>query len=87
MAAWYHKIKATDPARIFWQNTFVRGEFGYWVFEGDTIPAQRPSWNYRKEDGGGIIVDMLCHWRYLLDNVFGKVKAVSCMAPHISRKS
>ena len=49
----------------------MRGEFGYWVFEGDTVPAQRPSWNYRKEDGGGIIVDMLCHWRYVLDNLFG----------------
>lgn len=58
----------------------VTGEFGYWVFEGDTIPSQRPSWNYRAEDGGGIIVDMLCHWRYLLDNLFGSVKAVSCRA-------
>ena len=56
----------------------MRGEFGYWVFEGDTIPAQRPSWNYRKEDGGGIILDMFCHWRYILDNVFAPVKAVSC---------
>ena len=62
----------------------VRGEFGYWVFEGDTVPAQRPSWNYRKEDGGGIIIDMLCHWRYVLDNLFGAVKAVSCLgATHI----
>jgi len=62
----------------------VRGEFGYWVFEGDTVPAQRPSWNYRKEDGGGIILDMLCHWRYVLDNLFGPVKAVSCLgATHI----
>lgn len=65
----------------------VRGEFGYWVFEGHTIPAQRPSWNYRKEDDGGIIVDMLCHWRYVLDNVFGKVKAVSCLgATHIPER-
>jgi predicted dehydrogenase len=65
----------------------VRGEFGYWVFEGYTIPAQRPSWNYRKEDDGGIIVDMLCHWRYVLDNVFGKVKAVSCLgATHIPKR-
>ena len=62
----------------------MRGEFGYWVFEGDTVPAQRPSWNYRKEDGGGIIIDMLCHWRYVLDNLFGNVKAVSCLgATHI----
>lgn len=65
----------------------VRGEFGYWVFEGDSIPAQRPSWNYRKEDDGGIIVDMLCHWRYVLDNVFGKVKALSCLgATHIPKR-
>ena len=65
----------------------VRGEFGYWVFEGDWQPAQRPSWNYRKEDDGGIIVDMLCHWRYVLDNLFGEVKAVSCLgATHIPKR-
>lgn len=58
----------------------VRGEFGYWVYEGDLIPGQRPSWNYKKEEGGGIVVDMLCHWRYVLDNLFGGVKAVSCLA-------
>ena len=66
----------------------VRGEFGYWVFEGDWgQPAQRPSWNYRKAEGGGIILDMLCHWRYVLDNLFGKVQAVSCLgATHIPRR-
>ena len=57
----------------------VRGEFGYWVFEGDTVESQRPSWNYRREDGGGIILDMFAHWRYVLDNLFGPVKAVSCV--------
>jgi predicted dehydrogenase len=57
----------------------VRGDFGYWVFEGDWQPAQRPSWNYRREDGGGIIVDMLPHWRYVLDHLFGEVEAVSCL--------
>jgi len=50
------------------------------MFEGDLIPAQRPSWNYRSEEGGGIVLDMFCHWRYVLDNLFGKVKAVSCLA-------
>ncbi len=65
----------------------VRGEFGYWVFEGHTIPPQRPSWNYRREDGGGMVVDMLCHWRYVMDNLFGPVKAVSCLAAtHISER-
>ena len=65
----------------------VTGEFGYWVFEGDTVPAQRPSWNYRKEDGGGMIIDMLCHWRYVLDNLFGHVKTVNCRgATHIPER-
>ncbi|MEJ7676337.1 MAG: Gfo/Idh/MocA family oxidoreductase [Segetibacter sp.] len=81
------KIKRLIQQGFFGKILSVRGEFGYWVFEGDSIPAQRPSWNYRKEDDGGIIVDMLCHWRYLLDNVFGKVKAVSCLgATHINER-
>jgi predicted dehydrogenase len=78
------KLKRLIEQGFFGKILSVRGEFGYWVFEGDTIPSQRPSWNYRKEDDGGIIMDMFCHWRYVLDNVFGKVKAVSCLgATHI----
>ncbi len=81
------KLKRLVQEGFFGRILSVRGEFGYWVFEGDSIPSQRPSWNYRKEDDGGIIVDMLCHWRYLLDNVFGKVKAVSCLgATHIPER-
>ena len=81
------KIKRLIQQGFFGKILSIRGEFGYWVFEGDSIPAQRPSWNYRKEDDGGIIVDMLCHWRYVLDNVFGKVKAVSCLgATHIPKR-
>jgi predicted dehydrogenase len=65
----------------------VKGEFGYWVFEGDLQPAQRPSWNYKKDEGGGIILDMLCHWRYVLDNLFGEVQSVSCLgATHIPER-
>ena len=81
------KLKQLIEQGFFGRILSVRGEFGYWVFEGDTIPSQRPSWNYRKEDDGGIIVDMLCHWRYVLDNVFGKVKSVSCLgATHIPKR-
>ena len=81
------KLKRLIQQGFFGKILSVRGEFGYWVFEGDTIPAQRPSWNYRKEDDGGIIVDMLCHWRYVLDNVFGKVRSVSCLgATHIPQR-
>ena len=81
------KLKRLIANDFFGKILSVRGEFGYWVFEGHTIPAQRPSWNYRKEDDGGIIVDMLCHWRYVLDNIFGSVKGVFCMgATHIPER-
>jgi predicted dehydrogenase len=81
------KLKRLIQQGFFGRILSVRGEFGYWVFEGHSIPAQRPSWNYRKQDDGGIITDMLCHWRYLLDNLFGAVKAVSCLgATHIPER-
>jgi predicted dehydrogenase len=81
------KLKRLIQQDFFGKILSVRGEFGYWVFEGDIIPSQRPSWNYRKEDDGGIIVDMLCHWRYILDNLFGKVLSVSCLgATHIDKR-
>ena len=81
------KLATLRELGFFGRILSVRGEFGYWVFEGDTVPAQRPSWNYRKEDGGGIILDMLCHWRYVLDNLFGPVRAVSCLgATHIPQR-
>jgi predicted dehydrogenase len=81
------KLAMLRKSGFFGQILSVRGEFGYWVFEGDLQPAQRPSWNYREEDGGGIILDMICHWRYVLDNLFGAVKSVSCIgATHIPER-
>jgi predicted dehydrogenase len=81
------KVKALIDEGFFGRILSVRGEFGYWVFEGDERPAQRPSWNYRTADGGGIILDMLAHWRYVLDNLFGKVESVSCLgANHIAKR-
>lgn len=81
------KLKRLRDSGFFGEILSVKGEFGYWVFEGDWMPAQRPSWNYRKEDGGGMVSDMLCHWRYVLDNVIAPVRAVSCkIATHIPRR-
>jgi len=82
------KLAKLRDEGFFGKILSVRGEFGYWVFEGDRAngqpAAQRPSWNYRKQDGGGIILDMLCHWRYVLDNLFGEVRSVSCLgATHV----
>jgi predicted dehydrogenase len=73
------KLKRLVDSGFFGKILSVRMEFGYWVFEGDWQPGQRPSWNYRREDGGGIIVDMFAHWRYVLDNLFGSVQSVSCL--------
>jgi predicted dehydrogenase len=82
------KLKLLRDSGFFGRILCVRGDFGYWVFEGDWgQPAQRPSWNYRTEDGGGIILDMICHWRYVLDNLFGDVQSVSCIgATHIPER-
>lgn len=81
------KLAMLRDSGFFGRILSVRGEFGYWVFEGDWQQAQRPSWNYKKAEGGGIILDMLCHWRYVLDNLFGQVRAVSCLgANHIPER-
>lgn len=81
------KLDMLRRAGFFGRMLSVRLEFGYWVFEGDLQPIQRPSWNYRKEDGGGVILDMMCHWRYVLDNLFGEVQSVSCLgATHIPKR-
>ena len=69
------KLEMLIDSGFFGRILIVRGEFGYWVFEGDWQPAQRPSWNYKKAEGGGIILDMVCHWRYVIDNLFGEVES------------
>jgi predicted dehydrogenase len=79
------KLKRLVTSGFFGRMLSVRGEFGYWVFEDRS--AQRPSWNYRKEEGGGIILDMFTHWRYVLDHLFGPVVAVQCLgATHIPER-
>ncbi|MFI6534096.1 Gfo/Idh/MocA family protein [Nonomuraea sp. NPDC050547] len=74
------KLKRLIDGGFFGRILSVRGEFGYWVFEGDWQEAQRPSWNYRAEDGGGIILDMFPHWHYVLENLFGRVQSVYAKA-------
>ena len=74
------KLKRLVDSGFFGRILSVRGEFGYWVFEGDWQSAQRPSWNYRAEDGGGIVVDMFPHWSYVLENLFGRVESVYAQA-------
>jgi len=81
------KLKRLIDAGFFGRILSVRGEFGYWVFEGDIVPAQRPSWNYRAEDGGGMVLDMFCHWNYVLENLFGRVRSVTAKAvTHIPQR-
>ena len=81
------KLKKLIDQGFFGKILSVKADFGYWVFEGDSVSPQRPSWNYRKEEGGGIILDMFCHWRYVLDNLFGPVKSLTCLgATHIDKR-
>jgi predicted dehydrogenase len=81
------KLRALRDSGFFGRILSVRVEFGYWVFEGDYRTAQRPSWNYRKDDGGGIVLDMLCHWRYVLDNTIAPVQSVNCLAvTHVDKR-
>jgi predicted dehydrogenase len=83
------KFAMLQDQGFFGKLLSIRGEFGYWVFTGhehDQQP-QRPSWNYRQEDGGGIIMDMLCHWRYVIDNLFGEIRSLCCLgATHIPER-
>ncbi|MBO4160882.1 MULTISPECIES: Gfo/Idh/MocA family protein [Micromonospora] len=74
------KLRRLIDGGFFGRILSIRGEFGYWVFEGDWQPAQRPSWNYRTEDGGGIVMDMFPHWQYVLEELFAPVRAVTCLA-------
>jgi predicted dehydrogenase len=81
------KLKRLVESGFFGRVLAVRGEFGYWVFEGDWQSAQRPSWNYRSQDGGGMVLDMFCHWNYVLENLFGRVEAVTARAvTHVPRR-
>lgn len=81
------KLKRLIDSGFFGRILSAKIDFGYWVFEGDWQEAQRPSWNYRAEDGGGIIVDMFAHWQYVIENLFGSLKSVSCLgATHIEER-
>jgi predicted dehydrogenase len=72
------KLRRLYDANFFGRVLSIRLDFGWWVFDGELIPAQRPSWNYRKETGGGLILDMFAHWRYIFDRLLGPIQAVSC---------
>ncbi|MFD4584727.1 Gfo/Idh/MocA family protein [Streptomyces sp. NPDC058434] len=81
------KLKRLVEGGFFGEILSVRGEFGYWVFEGDWQEAQRPSWNYRSEDGGGIVVDMFPHWEYVLHELFGRVTSVQAhVVTHVPQR-
>ncbi len=76
----FQKLRRLIDSGYFGRILSVRGEFGYWVFEGDWQPAQRPSWNYRSEDGGGIVSDMFAHWNYVIESLFGRIESVYARA-------
>jgi predicted dehydrogenase len=72
------KLRKLYDSGYFGRVLSVRLDFGWWVFDGELIPAQRPSWNYRKATGGGLILDMFAHWRYVFDRLLGPIASVCC---------
>jgi predicted dehydrogenase len=81
------KLRRLVDEGFFGRILSIRGEFGYWVFEGEHQPAQRPSWNYRTDEGGGITTDMFCHWSYVLEGIVGRVRSVSALSTtHIPQR-
>ncbi len=81
------KLKDLLDSDFFGRILSVRGDFGYWVFDGFTRACQRPSWNYRKEDGGSLLIDMFCHWRYVIDNLFGQIDSLVALgATHVKQR-
>jgi predicted dehydrogenase len=81
------KLDRLVKGGFFGRVLSIRGEFGYWVFEGDWQPGQRPSWNYRAADGGGITIDMFPHWHYVLEQIFGRVRTVTAhVTTHLDRR-
>lgn len=83
----FRKLKRLKDSGYFGRILEARLEFGRWIFDGETQTAQRPSWNYRKRDGGGLVLDMFPHWRYLVEQLVGDIEAVSCTCrTHIPRR-
>ena len=81
------KLRELIDTGFFGRILSVKGDFGYWVFEGHDQEPQRPSWNYRREDGGGIILDMFPHWHYVLSGLFGRIDSLVCTgASHIEER-
>ncbi len=81
------KLRRLVDGAFFGRVLAVHLQFGYWVFEGDWQTPQRPSWNYRREEGGGIILDMFCHWQYVLENLFGRIRSLVCLgATHVPQR-
>jgi predicted dehydrogenase len=74
----FQKLRKLMAAGFFGRVHAVKLDFGWWVFDGEMHAAQRSSWNYKKAQGGGLILDMFPHWRYMLDDLVAPVKAVTC---------
>ncbi len=70
------KLRALAQADFFGRVLGFRLEFGWWVFDGFDEPCQRPSWNYRKAAGGGLMLDMYPHFRYLIEGILGPIGRV-----------
>jgi predicted dehydrogenase len=65
------KLRSLVESGFFGEILMVRIEGCHWAFQGKNEPLQRPSWNYKKKFGGGMIFDMLPHVAYILKAIAG----------------
>src|SRR5215813_6935439 len=72
----YAALLSLSKSGFFGRILSVKIDAGSWIFDGTEQECQRPSWNYRKADGGGLALDMMAHWRYMIDRLVAPITGV-----------
>jgi predicted dehydrogenase len=75
----FAKLMAVRNSGFFGRILSVKIDAGSWIFDGTEQECQRPSWNYRKSEGGGLALDMMAHWRYMIDRLVAPVTDVCAL--------
>jgi predicted dehydrogenase len=75
----FAKLLFVKNAGYFGRILSIKIDAGSWIFDGKGPVCQRPSWNYKRAEGGGLALDMMAHWRYMIDRLAAPVIAVSAL--------
>ena len=75
----FAKLMSVSKSGFFGRILSVKIDAGSWIFDGSEHECQRPSWNYKKSEGGGLALDMMAHWRYMIDRLVAPVTGVCAL--------